>query len=129
MGRTVICGKPSDRQREVYKAVHDGLRAATETMVPGKTTSDVAAATRAAAARYGLEQNFISLFIGHGVGIGAVHPQAYRTRPLGDPAGGSATMAPDVGQEEGERAGGPHALSSIPVTLVASIAISSSVTI
>jgi len=74
MGRTVACGEPSDRQREVYTAVHEALEAATRTMAAGKTNDDVAGAVRAAAARHGLEDDFISLFIGHGVGIGSNEP-------------------------------------------------------
>ncbi|HZO06639.1 MAG TPA: Xaa-Pro peptidase family protein [Solirubrobacterales bacterium] len=74
MGRTVICGEPSRRQQEVFTAVHASLRAATEAMRPGNTNEDVAAAVRAAGARYGLDDSFLSLFIGHGVGIGANEP-------------------------------------------------------
>ena len=36
IGRTVICGKPSRRQQEVYTAVYEGLAAATETMRAGR---------------------------------------------------------------------------------------------
>ena len=42
IGRTVICGKPSRRQQEVYTAVYEGLAAATETMRAGNTNDDVA---------------------------------------------------------------------------------------
>jgi Xaa-Pro dipeptidase len=74
MGRTVVCGEPSERQRQVYTAVHEGLEAATRTMAAGNTNDDVAEAVHAAAARHGLERDFISLFIGHGVGIGSNEP-------------------------------------------------------
>lgn len=74
MGRTVICGKPSQRQKEVYTAVYEALQAATETMKTGNTNDDVASAVHQAAARHGLADNFISLFIGHGVGIGSNEP-------------------------------------------------------
>jgi Xaa-Pro dipeptidase len=74
MGRTVICGEPSRRQQEVFTAVHASLAAATEAMRPGNTNDDVAAAVRSAGARYGLDDSFLSLFIGHGVGIGANEP-------------------------------------------------------
>jgi len=74
LGRTVICGKPSRRQQEVYTAVYEGLRAATRAMKAGNTNDDVAAAVRECAAQRGLAENFISLFIGHGVGIGANEP-------------------------------------------------------
>ncbi|MGH2938432.1 MAG: M24 family metallopeptidase [Solirubrobacterales bacterium] len=74
MGRTVICGEPSRRQQEVFTAVHASLAAATKAMRPGNTNDDVAAAVREAGARYGLDDSFLSLFIGHGVGIGANEP-------------------------------------------------------
>lgn len=74
MGRTVVCGRPSRRQQEVYTAVHEGLAAATTTLRAGSTNDDVAAAVREVASRHGLGDNFISLFIGHGVGMGANEP-------------------------------------------------------
>ncbi len=74
MGRTVICGKPSKRQQEVYTAVHQALAEATKTMAAGRTNDDVAAAVRSVASAPGLGDNFISLFIGHGVGIGSNEP-------------------------------------------------------
>jgi Xaa-Pro dipeptidase len=74
MGRTVVCGKPSRRQCEVYSAVHAGLHAATRTLAAGKTNDDVAMSVKAVAAERGLAGNFISLFIGHGVGMGANEP-------------------------------------------------------
>jgi Xaa-Pro dipeptidase len=74
IGRTVICGKPSRRQQEVYTAVYEGLAAATETMRAGNTNDDVARAVRDAVSARGFGDNFISLFIGHGVGIGANEP-------------------------------------------------------
>jgi D-alanyl-D-alanine dipeptidase len=74
MGRTVICGKPSRRQQEVYTAVHGCLAAGTKTMAAGRTNDDVAAAVREVATSHGLADNFISLFIGHGIGMGSNEP-------------------------------------------------------
>jgi Xaa-Pro dipeptidase len=74
MGRTVICGEPSRRQQEVFTAVRRSLAAATEAMRPGNTNDDVAAAVREAGDVFGLGGRFLSLFIGHGVGIGANEP-------------------------------------------------------
>jgi Xaa-Pro aminopeptidase len=74
MGRTVICGRPSRRQREIYTAVHAGLAAAREAMRPGKTNDDVAAAVTAEGAARGFGDDFLSLFIGHGIGMGANEP-------------------------------------------------------
>jgi Xaa-Pro dipeptidase len=74
MGRTVICGRPSRRQREVFTAVRRALEAATEMMRAGNTNDDVAAAVRTEGDRLGLGDSFLSLFIGHGIGIGANEP-------------------------------------------------------
>ncbi len=74
MGRTVVCGRPSPRQQEVYTAVHEALAAATRSLRAGSTNDDVAAAVREVASRHGLGDNFISLFIGHGVGMGSNEP-------------------------------------------------------
>lgn len=74
IGRTVVCGRPQRRQQEVYTAVHQALAAATATMAAGRTNDDVAGAVREVARRYGLADRFISLFIGHGVGMGSNEP-------------------------------------------------------
>jgi Xaa-Pro aminopeptidase len=74
MGRTVACGEPSARQREIFTAVRNALAAATEAMRPGNTNDDVAAAVRAEGDRRGLGESFLSLFIGHGIGMGANEP-------------------------------------------------------
>jgi Xaa-Pro aminopeptidase len=74
IGRTVICGEPSRRQREVFTAIRHALAAATEAMRPGNTNEDVAAAVRAEGDRHGLGESFLSLFIGHGIGVGANEP-------------------------------------------------------
>jgi Xaa-Pro dipeptidase len=92
MGRTVICGEPSRRQQEVFTAVHASLAAATEAMRPGNTNDDVAAAVREAGDRYGLGGSFLSLFIGHGVGIGANEPPY-----IGESLAGAATVALEPG--------------------------------
>jgi len=74
MARAVICGKPSDEQRKIYTAVYEGLQAGIAEMRPGRTNVDSAKALIKAADKYGLGGRFLSLFIGHGVGIGANEP-------------------------------------------------------
>jgi Xaa-Pro aminopeptidase len=75
MGRTVFCGgHPARRQQEVYSAVYHALMAATAVMKPGNTNDDVARAVRTVAAEHGLAGRFISLFIGHGIGVGSNEP-------------------------------------------------------
>jgi Xaa-Pro dipeptidase len=74
LGRTVACGEPSDRQREVFTAVHRALLAGTKAMGAGNTNDDVAAAVRAEGEAMGFGDDFLSLFIGHGIGVGANEP-------------------------------------------------------
>jgi Xaa-Pro dipeptidase len=87
MGRTVICGEPSPRQCEIFTAVRDGLAAATDAMRPGNTDDDVARAVRAEGDRHGLGESFLSLFIGHGIGVGANEPPY-----VGEALPGAATV-------------------------------------
>jgi Xaa-Pro aminopeptidase len=74
IGRTTIVGKPSRRQKEVYTAVYEGLLAGVEQMRVGHTNADVANAIIAKIDRYGLGEHLFSLFIGHGIGMGANEP-------------------------------------------------------
>jgi Xaa-Pro aminopeptidase len=74
LGRATICGRPSRRQQEIYTAVHASLQAGTAALKVGNTNDDVAAAVAGAAAAHGLQDHFISLFIGHGLGIGSNEP-------------------------------------------------------
>jgi Xaa-Pro aminopeptidase len=74
VARTVMCGKPSDEQKRIYTAVYEALRAGIAEMRPGRTNKDSADALIKAADKYGLGGRFLSLFIGHGVGIGANEP-------------------------------------------------------
>jgi Xaa-Pro dipeptidase len=74
IARATICGTPSRRQKEVYTAVYQGLQAGIEKMRPGFTNADAAQAILQTAEEYGLGGRFLSLFIGHGVGIGANEP-------------------------------------------------------
>lgn len=74
VARTTICGRPSKRQKEIFTAVYEGLQAGIAEMRPGRTNQDAAKAIIDAANKYGLGDRFLSLFIGHGVGIGANEP-------------------------------------------------------
>jgi Xaa-Pro dipeptidase len=74
MARTIICGKASDEQKRIYTAVYEGLKAGVAQMRPGRTNKDAAEALIRAADKYGLGGRFLSLFIGHGVGMGANEP-------------------------------------------------------
>jgi Xaa-Pro dipeptidase len=74
IARATICGKPSRRQQEIYTAVYKGLQAGIAKMRPGFTNVDAAQAIVQTAEEYGLGGRFLSLFIGHSVGIGANEP-------------------------------------------------------
>jgi Xaa-Pro aminopeptidase len=74
MARTVVCGRASDQQKKIYTAVFESLRAGIAEMRPGRTNKDAAAAVIATADKYGLGGRLLSLFIGHGVGVGANEP-------------------------------------------------------
>ena len=92
MGRTVICGTASERQREIFTAVRNSLQAATAAMRPGNTNDEVAGAVRAEGDKMGLGDDFLSLFIGHGVGIGANEPPY-----VGEALPGAATVELQAG--------------------------------
>jgi Xaa-Pro aminopeptidase len=74
VARTAICGEASDEQKKIYTAVYEGLQAGIDEMRPGRTNKDAAGAVVRAAAKYGFGDRFLSLFIAHGVGIGANEP-------------------------------------------------------
>jgi Xaa-Pro aminopeptidase len=74
VARTAICGEASGEQRKIYTAVYEGLKAGIAEMRPGRTNKDAAQALVHTAAKYGFGDRFLSLFIAHGVGIGANEP-------------------------------------------------------
>ena len=74
IGRTIIVGKPNDMQRRVYTAVYEGLMAGVAQMRPGHTNQDVADAIIAKVGNHGFGDHLFSLFIGHGIGMGAHEP-------------------------------------------------------
>lgn len=74
VARTTICGKPSRQQQEIFTAVYEALRAGIAKMRPGCTNQDASRAIIQTAEKYNLGKRFLSLFIGHGVGIGANEP-------------------------------------------------------
>ncbi|MPZ73293.1 MAG: M24 family metallopeptidase [Nitriliruptorales bacterium] len=74
IARATIVGRPSRRQQEVYTAVYACVQACIEKMRPGFTNKDAADAVGKAAADHGFPGRLLSLFIGHGVGMGANEP-------------------------------------------------------
>ena len=87
IGRTTIVGKPSTIQKKVYRAVYEGLMAGVGQMRPGRTNQDVADAVIATVAEHGFRDNLFSLFIGHGIGMGANEPPY-----IGETAPGSTVV-------------------------------------
>ncbi len=85
VARTTICGKPSQRQQEIFTAVYEGLRMGIAKMRPGCTNEDASKAIIQGAKKYKLEDRFLSLFIAHGVGIGANEPPYIGETMLGAP--------------------------------------------
>jgi Xaa-Pro dipeptidase len=74
VARTAICGEASGEQKKIYTAVYEGLKAGIAEMRPGRTNKDAAEALVRTAAEHGFGDRFLSLFIAHGVGIGANEP-------------------------------------------------------
>lgn len=74
IGRTTIVGRPNAMQKRVYRAVYEGLMAGVDVMRVGSTNQDVADAIIAKVSDHGLADNLFSLFIGHGIGVGANEP-------------------------------------------------------
>lgn len=74
LGRTIICGEPSAKQRQIYRAVYEAHLAGIEAMRPGVTNREVAAVIHRKAQEHGLGDRFLTLFIGHGIGAGSNEP-------------------------------------------------------
>jgi Xaa-Pro dipeptidase len=74
IGRTTVVGRASREQKRIYTAVYEGLMAGIAVMRPGNTNADVAAAIVAKVTEHALRDRLFSLFIGHGIGIGANEP-------------------------------------------------------
>ncbi len=69
--RTICCGKPTQRQKGIYKRTYDMLRAGMEVIRPGATTADLAGAWPSAD-YWGFENESqaFGLAYAHGLGVG-----------------------------------------------------------
>lgn len=69
--RTLCCGKPSAKQKDIYKKAYDMLCAGIDVMRPGATTADIANAWPTAD-YWGFENESeaFGLAFGHGLGVG-----------------------------------------------------------
>jgi Xaa-Pro aminopeptidase len=74
IGRTTIVGRPTKVQKQIYTAVYECLMAGIAQMRPGNTNFTVAASMIDKVRDHGFGEHMFSLFIGHGIGIGANEP-------------------------------------------------------
>lgn len=74
IGRATVVGRPSKQQQQIYTAVYEGLMAGIDKMRPGNTNRDCAEAIINKIGDHGLSDHLFSLFIGHGIGMGANEP-------------------------------------------------------
>ena len=74
VARTMICGKPSRRQKEIYTAVYESLEKGLKRTRPGFTNKQVADEIWETGAKYGLKKNWFSLSIGHALGTSPNEP-------------------------------------------------------
>lgn len=79
--RTVVCGKPNDRQKAIYRTVAAAMDAIVETMKPGATNVDVHEAVAKVFDKAGFGQYSLKTVLGHGIGVAGWEPPT-----LGDAA-------------------------------------------
>ncbi|MCP4899500.1 MAG: aminopeptidase P family protein [bacterium] len=83
--RTVVLGKPSDRQRQVWDVVRKAQLAAHAAVKPGVTCQDIDAAARKITddSGFGPDYKLFSHRVGHGIGMdGHEHPYLVRGNTL-----------------------------------------------
>jgi Xaa-Pro aminopeptidase len=92
IGRTTVVNRPNAMQKRVYRAVYEGLMAGVGVMRPGNTNQDVADAIVGKVQEHGFGDHLFSLFIGHGIGMGANEPPY-----IGETMPGSTVFALEPG--------------------------------
>ena len=73
--RTYSLGKPDDKRWRMYQAIFEARRAALDCIAPGRRAADVDHAARRVLERHGFGKEF-KHSTGHGVGFGAISPDA-----------------------------------------------------
>ena len=68
--RTVVCGRPNARQKEIYKVVYEAQAAAIDQMKPKIKAFQVLRTVREVYERRGLSQYADSKMLAHGIGVG-----------------------------------------------------------
>ena len=78
--RTVVCGTPHPRQKEIYKIVYEALQEVFNHMKPGKTSQDAYTAQLKIYQKYNIEKFAHLTLLGHSIGLGGSEPPNF-----GDP--------------------------------------------
>jgi len=78
--RTVVCGKPHPKQKDIYKIVYEALQEVVHHMKPGKTSQDAYDAQIKVYRKYGMEKFAHLTLLGHSIGLGGSEPPNF-----GDP--------------------------------------------
>lgn len=99
--RTVVVGQPNERQREIYRLVHDIHLRLIDAMVPGATAGELQAAAAGAIGGSPLGGWMQKMVIGHGIGVGYaeapfIRPPGTPTPPLTLEAGMTIAIVPTV---------------------------------
>jgi Xaa-Pro aminopeptidase len=73
--RTVIFGKPNEKQKRIYKAVYEMMNEIKRTMKPGNTNADVNKAARKVVIDHGFKGHDYLGLLGHSIGVtGLTYP-------------------------------------------------------
>jgi len=78
--RTVVCGKPHPKQKEIYRIVYEALQRVFDYMKPGKTSEEAFHAQFKVYQRYDMEKFAHLTLLGHSIGLGGSEPPNF-----GDP--------------------------------------------
>ena len=116
--RTFCCGKPSQKQRDIYKSTYDMLYAGMDVIRAGATTSDIVQAWPEAS-HWGLrtESEAFGLAFGHGLGVGLwERPIISRLYSLEHPVELKEHMVLAVETYDGEGSDGARIEEEIVVT-------------
>lgn len=117
LGRTVIVGKPTDLQKEIYQTTYASIHAAIDAVKPGATCADVDRAARDAIAERGFAKYEHKFTTGHQLGWGLHGEPAvnrgvdYELRP-----GMIICVEPRVTLNDQPHVGGAHLEEAILVT-------------
>jgi Xaa-Pro aminopeptidase len=78
--RTVVCGKPHPKQKDIYKIVYEALQEVVCHMKPGKTSEEAHNAQLKVYQKYDMEKFAHLTLLGHSIGLGGSEPPNF-----GDP--------------------------------------------